>query len=178
MLFTRRGDDGNSSLFGTKERWSKDSPIYGALGTLDELNSLLGVCRAEAVNIAPTEINVAGELIRAQECLFIAQAELAGADKSLGPEQVAELESVVNQIEKLVGNPQAFIISGATLLAALLDYARAVSRRAERAVIAAKDHRAVSPATRAYLNRLSSLLYALARYAARAGGVAESSPKY
>lgn len=177
MLYTRKGDSGTSGLFGTKERFPKDSPVYNALGTLDELNSLLGVCRAKAA-CAPEGHDIANEIMQAQQNLFIVQAELAGAEKSIPKVRVDELECAVNDIEALIQHPHSFILPGATELSALLDYARAVSRRAERTVVGARDSRPVSPTTAAYLNRLSSLLYALARYAATEAGVKEFAPLY
>lgn len=179
MLYTRQGDSGTSGLFGTKERFPKDSPIYEALGTLDELNSLLGVCfamaRREGLEI-PFSIP---PLIRAvQQHLFVIQAELAGTEKHIMQNQIDELEDMINRLEEKAGNPHSFVIPGATELAGFLDYARAVSRRAERAVIAARETRSLSDTTYAYLNRLSSLLYALARYAATSAGEKEKAPAY
>jgi len=177
MLYTRKGDGGTSGLFGTKERLPKNSPVYDALGTLDELNSLLGMCRAQVRRCADEEIDIPEEVTKVQESLFIIQAELAGAPKRTSNEGVAALERSIGIIEGLIENPHAFVIPGATELSALFDYTRAVCRRAERSVVAA-GAAAVSAETRAYLNRLSSLLYAFARYAAMRRGVKESSPAY
>ncbi|MBP6945857.1 MAG: cob(I)yrinic acid a,c-diamide adenosyltransferase [Candidatus Pacebacteria bacterium] len=176
MLYTRKGDDGTSGLFGTKDRLPKNSPIYDALGALDELNSLLGMCRARLVSYSLFQLQNSVE--RSQESLFIIQAELAGAEKALPQEHVDILENAVDSIEKLIENPHAFIIPGATELSGLLDYARAVSRRAERVVISVSTTHTISPASIAYLNRLSSFLYALARYAAAEAKAKESSPSY
>lgn len=176
MLYTRKGDDGTSGLFGTKDRLPKNSPIYDALGALDELNSLLGMCRARLVSYSLFQLQNSVE--RSQESLFIIQAELAGAEKVLPQEHVDTLENAVDSIEKLIENPHAFIIPGATELSGLLDYARAVSRRVERVVISVSTTRNISPASIAYLNRLSSFLYALARYAAVEAKAKESSPSY
>ena len=177
MLYTRKGDGGTSGLFGTKKRFPKNSPIYDALGTLDELNSLLGVCWAHAEDIMG-EISIQKEIRSVQEALFIIQAEIAGSDKQIGTVRVDALESAIDSIETLIGNPHAFTIPGATTLSAFLDYARAVARRAERSFITAHGKRKVSARSLTYLNRLSSLLYALARYAAAKEGVREASPTY
>lgn len=176
MLYTRKGDDGTSGLFGTKDRLPKNSPIYDALGALDELNSLLGMCRARLVSYSFFQLQ--NSIERSQESLFIIQAELAGAEKILSQEHVDTLENAVDSIEKLIGNPHAFTIPGATELSGLLDYARAVSRRVERVVISVGTTHNISPASTAYLNRLSSFLYALARYAAAEAKAKESSPSY
>ena len=177
MLYTRKGDDGTSGILGTKARFPKNSPIYEALGTLDELNSLLGVCRAH-FHFKKGDVDVVNEIKNVQECLFIIQAELAGAPKSILRKHINELECVIEKIETISGNPHSFLIPGSTETSALLDYARSVSRRAERRVLNAHLVRKVSFPTRAYLNRLSSLLYALARYSAREEGVKELSPSY
>ncbi len=178
MLFTRKGDDGTSGLFGTTERFSKDSAIYEAIGTLDELNSLLGVCLTYVRSLSQTPVATAEALRTAQERLFIIQAELAGANKTIVQPHVEQLESIVVAIEECVGNPHSFIIAGATRTSALLDYARAVSRRAERRTTAVQNTYPLSPQTKQYLNRLSSLLYALARYTAYQESVQEISPSY
>ncbi|MEK7558211.1 MAG: cob(I)yrinic acid a,c-diamide adenosyltransferase [Patescibacteria group bacterium] len=177
MLYTRKGDNGTSGLLGTKERFPKESPVYDALGTLDELNSLLGICRAYSSR-EKEEIDMAKEIRNVQECLFIIQAELAGASKSILEAHIEELEGTIGKIEKLIENPHAFVIPGTTKLSALFDYARSVSRRTERRVLEAHTIRQVSSSTRVYLNRLSSLLYVLARYAATVAGAKELSPSY
>jgi cob(I)alamin adenosyltransferase len=178
MLYTRKGDKGTSGLFETKKRFPKSNAIYEALGMVDELNSLLGVCRA-CFNIVPLEkFDVAHEMLKIQQHLFIVQAELAGAQKSISQAQVDELENVVGLLEDKIKKPQGFVIPGATESSARCDYARAVSRRVERAVVNMQSEKKVSSATAAYLNRLSSFLYALARYAAAEEKVKELSPSY
>jgi len=178
MLFTGKGDKGTTGLFGTGERLPKHSPIYDALGTLDELNSFLGICRVAFAHRDDLELDVSDIICNIQECLFIAQAELAGADKSINISKVREMEKLIMNIEAYVGDPHRFLIPGATDSGALLDFARAVSRRAERAVLKVHNIREISSGTRAYLNRLSSLLYALVRYAVKSEGADEISPAY
>ena len=152
-------------------------PVYEALGTVDELTSLLGLCRAQARG-QRDELAVAAALEAAQECLFTIQAEVAGAPKSLTPLQVKALEETIGRWEDGMARPRGFVIPGATPFSALCDYARAVARRAERSVARLDAAANVSPESRAYLNRLSSFLYTLARYAASRAGVKESSPTY
>ncbi len=189
MLYTRKGDDGTSGLFGSKERLPKDCPLFEALGTVDELNSLLGVCFAKANEKNYTNI---AELLRSvQQDLFIVQAELAGADKKLDQPHVEKLEAAIAELEQKFDNPQSFVIAGGSELSALLDYARAVSRRAEREAIAMRStndasdtagtvtiQKPLSAETRQYLNRLSSFLYALARFANTLASSAEQKPTY
>lgn len=178
MLYTRKGDGGTSGLFGTKDRFPKHAPIYEALGTLDELNSLLGICSAKSASNPLHEVNIPAALHILQQNIFIVQAELAGAQKHIPQTRVLELENMTNRLEMQIGHQGTFTIPGATELSALFDYARAVCRRAERSVLAVHAVREVSPSTKSYLNRLSSFLYALARYMAYAAGIKESSPNY
>ena len=169
MFYTRKGDSGTTGLFGTNERLPKESPVYEALGTLDELNALLGICFATSRK---------RELRIMQQHLFIIQAELAGAHKCITAEHVRELEAIIDELEAQMQRPRAFIVPGNTELSAWFDYARAVSRRAERTVLCARLLRNLSPHTYAYLNRLSSLLYALARVAGAEAKTPEVSPSY
>lgn len=185
MLYTSNGDSGFSGLYGTKERFPKGSPIYDALGTLDELNTFLGICRAKSLSLGEKagvkkKIDIPVEVLKIQQCLFVIQAELAGAGKTIVKTQIEELESTINLIEKKVGNPRSFIVPGTTELSGLFDFARATARRAEREVIKIRA-REISPESMAYLNRLSSFLYAVARYVARAASgkaVEEVRPTY
>lgn len=178
MLYTRKGDNGTSGLFGTEDRTAKDSPVFDALGTLDELNSFLGLCRVKASGIEST-LELPEKIKQIQEHLFIIQAELAGADKHITAEHVTMLELAIENIEAKIENPHAFVIPGANELSALFDITRTIARRTERTMIAAtKDDESYNPETKAYLNRISSMLYSCARYTASLPGSHESSPTY
>ncbi len=164
-------------MFGCdQQRISKSSELPEALGALDELNAFLGFARVCAAG-SP---RIAAALRGAQEALFVVQAETAGADKRLAPDAVEKMEAVINGIEREIPPLKGFSISGGTELSALLDVARTLARRAERRLVAAADAgaRAVPPETKAYMNRLSSLLFALARLANHEAGVAEEQPRY
>ena len=178
MLYTRKGDTGTSGLVGTKERFEKDSDCYEALGTLDELNCLLGLCRVYAKEQGSEELDTPKEIKNIQEHLFIIQAELAGSSKSLQDDHVQNAERVIDSIEQFIPPQESFVIPGETKLSAWLDYARAVSRRAERTVLRSHKTRPVSAITRVYLNRLSSLLYVFARYAVVSENKKEDAPSY
>lgn len=177
MLYTRKGDGGDSGLFGTKDRLPKDHLIYEALGSLDELNSLLGMCAARAKK-GKAPLPVYDWLVSVQEVLFIIQAELAGADKRAEEKHVKFLEDCIAKVEEIIEPPKSFLIPGASELSAHLDYARAVSRRTERTVVRAQQDKKLSKDTLAFLNRLSSFLYALARFSAQSSGVKEKPPSY
>ena len=173
MLYTRKGDGGNTGLFGTKERVSKDHPLLEALGSLDELNSLVGLCKAY---VHEHNERTADELEQVQEVLFIAQAQLAGSTMRVKSTNVDTLEATIDAIEAIIQKPTSFVVPGATILSALFDFARTVTRRTERAVVRA--HLEDSSELHAYLNRLSSFFYALARHDAQTSGRMEKPPTY
>lgn len=193
MWYTRKGDGGDTKTLRESKgaRISKSSCATEALGALDELNSFLGVVKVKALAL-PLEAGgktLADILHDAQNHLFTAQAEAAGADKRLAGAKVKELEMLVDALEKKVPKVSSFCVPGgapkgkwsaARELAALLDFARALARRAERRVVVGVEKREirVSPDTLAYLNRLSSLLYALVRFLHHRAGVPESAPTY
>lgn len=177
MLYTGKGDGGTTKVFGCDQaRISKSSELPEALGCLDELNAYLGLVKVRSVDTP----RIASAIRDAQETLFIIQAETAGADKKVGKGAVEHIEKLVNDIEKEIPPIKGFSIAGGTELSALLDVARTMARRAERRVIAVKEMnlRELSPETLAYMNRLSSLLFALARLANHLAGVKEENPKY
>ena len=176
MLYTGKGDGGTTTTFGRdQKRISKSSEIPEALGALDELNAFLGFVRMRAEG----EMRIAKELREIQELLFIAQAEIGGAQKTIAPVAIEKMNAIINGIEKEIPPLKGFSIAGGTELSALLDVARTIARRAERRVVAASEAgRAVSEPTRAYLNRLSSLLFALARLANHLADVPEENPRY
>ncbi|MDP3735329.1 MAG: cob(I)yrinic acid a,c-diamide adenosyltransferase [bacterium] len=188
MLYTRKGDKGTTKTLRCDQRISKSAPVAEALGGLDECNSWIGLCRAragEAEFLLPRAgtrgaRSAAEALLRMQEALFIAQAELAGADKRLAKRHVLTLERLTDAIERELPPIKSFFIPGATALGALFDVARTVARRAERRVVSASEsgEAPLSVYTLQYLNRLSSALYAFARFANSQAGVAERPPSY
>ena len=176
MLYTGAGDDGKTKAFGCdQQRISKSSELPEALGALDELNACLGFVKVRA-----GEGRIAGALRDAQEVLFIIQAGVAGADKRVGAHALQQTEELIGSIEKEIPPIAGFSIAGGTELSALLDVARTLARRAERGLIALEEAGAadVPPETKSYMNRLSSLLFALARLANHQAGMAEETPRY
>ena len=183
MLFTGKGDDGTTKPFGCDQRISKSSAVAEALGSLDEINSFLGLCkvRSKAASFAVKDgllfDKIVGEL---QQNLFTVQAQVAGADKEISAARIKEVEEIINEIEKQLPPIKSFFISGGTELAAMFDTARTMARRAESRVIAASEEgrTKVHKNTLAYLNRLSSILYALARLSNHKSGIIEEPPLY
>ncbi len=184
MLYTRKGDDGTTKTFGCDQRISKSSIVAEALGALDEVNSFLGIARArtQSLNfkITDEEVNFSELILEVQKNLFIVQAEIAGSEMSIAEEKIKDIEKIIDEIEKVLPPIKTFFISGATELGATFDFARTLIRRAERRVVGAKEESKikVSAETLQYLNRLSSLLYALARISSHMNGAEEIKPDY
>lgn len=181
MLFTGKGDNGTTKTFGCDQRISKSAAITEALGAVDEINSLLGLLKMNGGSIdAIFGMNYHELLSDVQHDLFLVQAELAGADKKMNAGRIQKLEDWTNAIEKELPPITSFFVSGGTTLAAFCDVARTVARRAERRVVAALEipGSVEKPPLFQYMNRLSSLLYALARLANHRAGVSEEKPHY
>lgn len=182
MLYTRKGDGGTTKTFGCDQRISKSSAIAEALGAMDEINSFLGICKIKSAekNLIFNGQNISEIVHGIQETLFIIQAELAGSDKKVGEEKVLELEKLINEIEMTMTPIKTFFISGGTELGATFDVARTMARRAERRVVQVMEEgqRPIGDNTKKYLNRLSSILYALARLTNHLSGIVEIPPSY
>lgn len=185
MLYTGKGDNGTSKIFTSKsgERLSKSSAVFEALGSLDEINSFLGLCKVASgkQNFSLSGFGSFESIVhQIQQDLFIIQAEVAGSEMSMTAEKVLWLEDVTNACEKELPPITTFFISGGTELGALFDTARTIARRAERRIVAVFEEGivSVSPETKSYLNRLSSALYALARLSNHFSGITEEPPTY
>jgi cob(I)alamin adenosyltransferase len=174
-IYTRTGDTGETSLFGGT-RVGKDNPRVHAYGEVDEVNAHLGLARASA---AHPEIDA--ELVRLQRDLFALGAQLAdpaskvgdrSAKARLGEEDVARLEQLIDRMEAGLAPLRNFILAGGTSCGAALHVARAVCRRAERAMVALDPP--VDPVLLKYINRVSDLLFVLARTANHRAGAAEA----
>ncbi len=185
-MFTGKGDDGKTTTYGCNQRLSKSSATAEALGALDEANSFLGFAKILAKKLKlQIYRGLAFHLLihGLQENIFKIQAEVAGFPMSTEPAKVKALESVISEIEKQLPPIKTFFISGGTELAATLDFARTLARRAERRVVAVHEESKetktkISKETLAYLNRLSSILYALARLANHRAKIKEQPPTY
>jgi cob(I)alamin adenosyltransferase len=176
-IYTRTGDGGESSLFGG-DRVRKDDPRLVAYGTLDELNALLGWFRSRT-----SHADLDGVAGGVQEMLFSVGSHLATpaearAQTALPPletEAVTAMERVIDALETELTPLTAFILPGGTEDAALLHLARTVCRRAERAVVDVDAFYEIDPVILPYLNRLSDLLFVMARVANRRAGKAETT---
>jgi cob(I)alamin adenosyltransferase len=184
MLYTRKGDDGSTKVFNTKSgtRISKSSCQTESLGVLDELNSFLGLPKVKSANLdwVICDKSLENIIFWIQNSLFIIQAEVAGADKKIDESKIKEMENWIDTIEKELPPIKTFFISGGTELASLFDISRTLTRKAERVMVRSVEEGSVTlgPNTLVFLNRLSSLFYALARLTNHKSGIKEIPPVY
>jgi len=173
-IYTRTGDSGDTGLFGGG-RVPKDDPRVEAYGDVDELNSVIGMARSAEAMPRVDEV-----LVPIQRDLFSIGALLATPDTEkmqahltkarIGDERISELEHAIDACDRELEPLSAFVLPGGTQKAAALHVARTVCRRAERRVITLQRDVEIPQIVVVYLNRLSDLLFTLARIAnARAG---------
>lgn len=164
-IVTRTGDDGTTGL-ASGDRIAKDQPRIAALGDVDELNSTIGLLLAESL---PAEVRDA--LTGVQHDLFDLGGELSLPGHTLVADtHLARIDALLEQFNAGLPPLREFILPGGSRAAALAHVARTVCRRAERALIALGRTGAQQPLPAQYLNRLSDLLFVLARVLNRAGG--------
>ena len=174
-IYTKTGDEGTTALYGG-ERVPKDTLRVNAYGTVDEANACLGLARSHGVDAA-----LDGELETLQNALFDLGADLATPQDSkyrknfmpLNEQDVAQLEELIDRYEEELEPLKNFILPGGSGAAAALHLARAVTRRAEREVVALAREEEVNPQVAIYLNRLSDLLFVVARVVNMQTGVSE-----
>ena len=171
-IYTRKGDDGSTSLW-YGGRVPKHHGRTEAYGTLDEACSQLGIARALC---GPGEAELAADILRLQDDLFVAGAELATSPEAadrledgvsrVTPAMVEEAEALIDRYMSEVTLPPKFVIPGGNLISAHLDVARTVIRRAERAVSTLVGEGEIASETLVhFVNRASDLAYAMARWA-------------
>lgn len=182
MLYTGKGDDGTTKFFGSdKKRVSKSSPVAEALGNIDELNSFLGLLKVKAgeTEFKILDKNFSSIVEDIQENLFTISAHIAGAAKSINESKVREIEEIIAECEKELPPIKTFSIAGGTELSTLFDFARTLARRAERGVVVVSEELGnIAPEVLKYMNRLSSILFAMARLTNHRSGIKESAPRY
>lgn len=172
MVYTGRGDKGETDL-GSGESISKDSERLEAYGTIDELNSMLGV-------VASKSSRKGEEIEEIQNELHILQAELAdmNSEHKITREDVERLEDRCDELQEELPPSRGFVIAGGTEAASFLQLARSVTRRAERRVAGLKEEKYIRPEVLTYVNRLSDLLFLMARHENHLEGVEEKNPDY
>jgi cob(I)alamin adenosyltransferase len=177
-IYTKVGDYGKTAFFGCG-MIGKSDPRIEALGALDELNSVLGLtlCFVEDEKLRKL-------LVKIQNDLFQVGADLAGsalqeeALPRIRVEHIEELEGVIDELDAKLGMPKKFILPGGTISSAFLHLCRATTRRAERNLVQVKETLPLNGEMLRYINRLSDLLYVLARQANKELEVQEQQPIY
>ncbi len=169
-IVTRTGDDGTTGL-GDGSRVPKDSPRVRAMGDLDELNSAIGLVLAEDV---PASVRAPLEAV--QNDLFDLGGEICiPGREALGEAHLARIEADVARLNEPLPPLREFVLPGGSRAAAAAHLARTIGRRAERSVVELHHVEPVSAPSLMYLNRLSDLLFVVARSLNRGAGVAEPS---
>lgn len=176
-VVTKTGDKGDTALVGGR-RVSKSARRVAAYGHVDELNSLLGVVRAHS---PPPRLDQMLERIQHQ--LFVVGADVATPADVEGTRveesvEVAELEEWLKELMEKVNPLAEFVLPGGGMVGAHLQLARAVARRAERSAVALRDEEPISEAVIVYLNRLSDLLFVMARTANHLVGATETLAQF
>jgi cob(I)alamin adenosyltransferase len=175
-IYTRKGDKGETGLIGGT-RVFKSALRVEAYGEVDELNAVLGWIRTKL-----TDETIRQDLLQIQRDLFAIGAQLADptghveqkAEKAgLHEGRVRELEEIIDRYDTVLSPLRAFILPGGSEGGALFHLARAVCRRAERRIVALSRDESLSPVLVPYMNRLSDLLFTLARAVNRDAGIEE-----
>ncbi|MGE5797328.1 MAG: cob(I)yrinic acid a,c-diamide adenosyltransferase [Ignavibacteria bacterium] len=176
-IYTKTGDKGETSLL-TGERVPKNSQIIEAYGTIDELNSFIGLAIAEAENKEIKQL-----LKKIQNQLFLVGADLASPDKKgnkkleefrIPKEFYLEAEEAIDHFESSLEELKNFILPGGSKSSGLLHLCRTIARRAEREVVAVKENINVEENILIFLNRLSDLFFVLARYENKTSGIPDA----
>lgn len=175
-IYTRRGDRGETDLFGGS-RVTKDDLRVRAYGEVDELNAAVGAGAAasahedlrQTLRVAQSALFGLGAYLATPDARHRDKAGIAGA----GAEDVSELEAAIDRFEAELEPLASFILPGGTPAAAALHLARTVCRRAERALVALHREQPLDDAALGYVNRLSDLLFVLARVENHRAGVAD-----
>jgi cob(I)alamin adenosyltransferase len=177
-IYTRTGDTGETSLF-SGDRARKNDPRIDAYGEVDELNAWLGLARASSRDAA-LSADLSAEIVSIQRDLFAVGAQLADPGDKLAPrvtkavisdDHILRLEQLIDRLEEQLPPLRRFILAGGTPAGAALHVARTVCRRAERRMVGLDPP--VDPVLLRYVNRLSDLLFVLARLVNHRAGVAE-----
>jgi cob(I)alamin adenosyltransferase len=177
-IYTKTGDKGKTAFFGCG-LIEKDDPRIDALGALDELNSVLGVtlCFVE-------DEKLRSHLIKIQNDLFQVGSDLGGSTLEkgalprVGVEHITEIEKTIDEIEIKLGQPTKFILPGGTIASSFLHLSRSITRRAERSLVKVRHELNLNPEMLRYVNRLSDLMFVLARESNNELNVKEQQPIY
>lgn len=169
-IYTKQGDKGKTSVYtSTVLKLDKDDILLECYGTLDELNSNIGLC----ISALGNELNdQKAQLLKCQQHLFTIGFALSDTDK-LVESNILELELAIDTIQNKLSPQTSFILPGGSQLSAYLHVTRTIARRAERRLVTVSKHHDVSDVSLAFVNRLSDYLFVLARYSNFTLGIAE-----
>ena len=161
-IYTKTGDDGSTGLIGNK-RVSKSNPRIIAYGVVDEINSALGVVLS--FNL---DKDIHDLLVKIQNDLFVLGADLANSDLKNASNRITQdmvhfLEEHIDRLEKELSTITYFILPGGDQVASQVHLARAISRRAETHIVSLSEKEQVNKTCQIYINRLSDLLFVIAR---------------
>ncbi len=176
-IYTRTGDDGSTGLVGGS-RTKKNSLRVHAYGEIDELNSFIGLVFTQAREIGATQLIeklalISNELFDVGAVLATPNGAKTKSLVTIDPSQATRLEEWIDSLTAGLPPLRSFVLPGGTPLNASLHIARAVCRRAERAIVELHTHEAVQPSILIYINRLSDLLFAMARSESHRLGIPE-----
>ena len=187
ILYTGFGDNGTTTLYNCKQgRISKSAVLIEALGSIDELNAYLGIIKVYAdidkiaLKIGAKKILYSKIIEDIQQDLFVIQAELGGSKMTMGKNEMKKIEKIIYNISELLPPITSFTISGGSIISSGLDYARTLARKGERRIITVTEEgsRIIGVNTISYMNRLSSVLFAMSRYANHIFSIPENHPDY
>ena len=161
-IYTKTGDDGSTGLIGGN-RVRKSSPRIIAYGTVDELNSSLGIVLSSKLDSDITDL-----LIKIQNDLFVVGADLANPDlknitNRVTDDMIQFLESSIDKLEMELNPISYFILPGGDLIASQVHMARSISRRAETSIVYLAEIEEINKTCKIYINRLADLLFVIAR---------------
>lgn len=175
-IYTRTGDDG-STMLGDGSRVPKTDPRVRAYGTVDELNSVLGLARASGLDpkLEPMFLHIQNDLfdVGSDLCTPMSDDEIAGKErrKNRIPDDSAQrLEDMIDELQKDLQPLKSFVLAGGSVAGSWLHLGRTVCRRAEIETLELSQSTAINKATLVYLNRLSDLLFVMARWSNRNSG--------
>jgi cob(I)alamin adenosyltransferase len=174
-IYTRKGDEGETSL-GGGQRVPKDSARIAAYGTVDELNSAIGVALAHGLSprLMETLPVIQNELFNLGSDLAFREEDKQALElPQIEDRHIQKLEALIDELNEIVGPLQNFILPGGSRGAAQLHVARTVCRRAERAALTLARAEPIGELVLPYLNRLSDLLFVMARYETKQQGIVE-----
>lgn len=168
-IYTRLGDQGQTSIY-TGARFKKHSLIINAIGNIDELSSYIGLCRAII-----KDKKMDGILLDIQNDLYKVTSNLAGAELEFDEKKVEKIEKNIDEYEKDLPEIKKFIIPSGHLKATHLHVARTICRRAERKISQINENEGLYSIELMYINRVSDLLFVLARYVNKKNKIKEET---